>query len=108
MNIPRTVTKPDVARSLEAARARSVNARRSSIINRATASAHVVVALSAVRNHRGLRIARAEAFRCIDTGDGLAHEGEVGIGGPEPVDHVIPGHELNGDLSLRVRVQRNW
>lgn len=98
LNVPGTVAKTDVVCSLEAARARGVNARRSAIVYGATASADVVVALSAVRNYRVLRVARGEAFGCVDTGNGLAHEGEVGVGRPKPVHHVIPRHELSGNL----------
>lgn len=78
----------------EAVRARGGEARRAAVVDGAGAAADILGALAAVRHDRVLRRARGERV------DGLADEGDLGIGGGEPVVELLVADEVARFLSV--------
>ena len=97
MAAPAPVAEPDIVRRSKAAGAGCVEARRAAVVHRARPAADVVDPLVAVRDHRVLRGARGER---VDRG---TDEGELSVGGREPVHHLVVGHEVRRGLGLQAR-----
>ena len=89
---PAAVAEPDVVRRREAVRVRRIEARRAPGVHGARAAADVFDASTTVRDRGDLGRARGERV------DGLADEGELGIGRREPMQHLLVGHEVGRGL----------
>ena len=95
------IAKPDVVRRREAGRSGSVDARRAPVVDQARPAAEVVDAPVAVRDHRVLGGARLERV------DGFTDEGELGVGGLEPVEHLFLREEAGVGFGL-VNAMSDW
>ena len=97
---PRAAAEADVFRGGKAVRVWCVEARRASSVYRTRAAANLIDALAAIRNSRVQCLARDEPSRRVNAWDGLTDEGKLGIGGFEPVDHLVLGQDVGGDPGL--------
>ena len=88
----RMVAEPDVVRRGEAVRARGAEARRPTVVHRARAATHTIDSFATVGDHGVLRGARGERV------DRPADERELGVGGRDPVQHLLVGHEVRRRL----------
>ena len=95
------VAEPDVVRCGEAARPGGSEAGGAAVVHRARAAADVVDARVAVGDHSVLRGARGERV------DRLADDGELGIGGLDPMHHLVVRHEVGCGLG-RGPVSTSW
>ena len=88
MAAPRTVAELNVVRCGKAVRPRGEDASGATVVHGARAAAGAADAGAAVVDHGVLRGAWSEWI------DRLADEGELGVGGLEPVHHLVVRHEV--------------
>ncbi len=90
----RMVAEPDVVRRGEAVRVWGAEARRPTVVHRARAATHTIDSFATVGDHGVLRGARGERV------DRPADEGELGVGGRDPVQHLLVRDEVRRRLQV--------